>query len=517
MTGIFNPHTHNPKNKAQFPVLWLILIIVIGGFIRLVHVINLDFPLNDGGFFYQAIIDLQRANFFLPLTTSYNSRGIPFAYPPLGLYIGAGLADVFGLSVLNIVRLLPATTSILTIPAFFLLSRRIFNSSTQVIYATFAFAFLPTSFDWLIVGGGLTRSFGYLFAILTLWQVHNLFTSRGRLSIILTILFASLTILSHPGTAWFAVYSTFILLAFHYDKGEGKWWIKSILVSLGVILLTSPWWLTVVDRHGFEVLIAPFQTESLTLTSFLTPFTFLFTNEPLLDVLAFWGLLGVLISLVQRSFFLPVWLFTVFLFESRLGATYSVVPTALLVGFGIDQVIRRTLVTKLAVRSRGFPRIVPGIALVYFGFYAIINAYLGIDYKTVTQEQLAAMAWIKSNTPEDSRFLVLTGTPEYGIDQVSEWFPVFSQRTSLTTPQAHEWLPDQEFNRRDQIHAELQACATQDLECIETWAARNDVQFTHIYIPDSVVDSFSLNPQAGYQILYDGTGGIVLTQNKHLP
>lgn len=516
MTGNPEQPSQDPNNNDPKTVLALVLITLLGGFIRLVHVVGLDFPLNDGGFFYQAILDLQHARYILPEFASYNSRAIPFAYPPLAFYIAAALSDGFGWPVLSIVRLLPAVISILTIPAFILLCRRITPSSAQVIFATFAFAFLPTSFDWLIVGGGLTRSFGYLFAILTLWQVQALFRFGGRRPVLLTILFASLTILSHPGTAWFAVYSTAVILAFNI-KRDPKWWSKSVLVGLGVTILTSPWWLTVVSRHGLGVLTAPFQTEGASIVSFLTPFTFLFTNEPLLDVLAFCGLLGVFTSLVNRAYFYPVWLFSVFLFESRLGATYSVVPVALLAGIGIDRGIRPLFSAKEKGDTGRGPQLLPKIALAYFGLYALINAYLGIDYQTVTQEQIAAMVWIEANTPADSQFLVLTGTPEYGIDQVSEWFPVLSGRTSLTTPQAHEWLPNQEFNRRDQIHEELQVCANQDLVCIESWANRNDISFTHLYIPASADTIFSIEPHTGYQVLYDGTGGVVLSQDAALP
>jgi hypothetical protein len=514
MTGIpEQPSKESIKNDPK-TLLALVLITLVGGFIRLVHVVGLDFPLNDGGFFYQAILDLQRANYALPAYTSYNLRGIPFAYPPLAFYIGGAISDVLGLHVLDIVRMLPAIISIFTIPAFILLCGRMTRSNTQVIFGTFAFTFLPTSFDWLIVGGGLTRSFGYLFAILTLWQVHVLFSTRAKRNILLTILFASLTILSHPGTAWFAVYSTAIILVFHINK-DPKWWVKSILVALGVALFTAPWWLTVLSRNGLGVLTAPFQTEGISIVSILTPFTFLFTNEPLLDILALFGLLGVITSLRDRIFFYPTWLIAVFLFESRLGATYAVLPMSLLAGIGIDRGISPLFSSNSKDETGRWIRTLSRIFLVYFGIYAVINAYLGINYQIVSRDQREAMAWIDANTPADSQFLVLTGTQEYGIDQVSEWFPVLSGRTSLTTPQAHEWLPNQEFTRRDQIHEALQACAIQNLDCVESWADRFEVQFTHIYI--SVHREYVLSSEIEYQLLYEDKGGVVLAKGTSPP
>jgi len=122
------------------------------------------------------------------------------------------------------------------------------------------------------------------------------------------------------------------------------------------------------------------------------------------------------------------------------------------------------------------------------------------------------MDWIAEKTPKDSKFLVLTGNPEYGIDPVSEWFPTLSSRQSLTTPQLHEWLPNQEFSNRVLLHAELQACASWDLECVETWSRLNSIQFTHIYIPNPVlIPSVDINK---YQILYEHPGGIVLVRKE---
>jgi hypothetical protein len=515
MTGIPEQLSQDQNTNDPKTVLTLVMITILGGFIRLVHVVGLDFPLNDGGFFYQSILDLQRASYTLPEFASYNLRWIPFAYPPLAFYMSSALSDGFGWPVLGIIRLLPAVISILTIPAFILLCHRILRSSNQVIFATFAFAFLPTSFDWLIVGGGLTRSFGYLFAILTLWQVYALFTSEKRQHILLTALFGSLTILSHPGTTWFAVYSSAVMMAFNI-KNNPRWWLKSILVGLGVIILTSPWWLTVVSRHGLGVLTSPFQTEGPSIVSILTPISFLFTNEPLLDILALSGLLGVFISLKYKSYFYPVWLFSVFLFESRLSATYSVVPMALLAGIGIDRGIRPLLSSESKGEKGKLSGLLPTIAIVYFGLYAIINAYLGINYETITQEQISTMTWIKTNTPVDSKFLVLTGTQEYGKDQVSEWFPALSQRTSLTTPQGHEWLPDKEFFQRVKLHAELQStfqtCDCHELACIDEWATERAILFSHIYLPDSFTYELSTESNPNYEVLYDGPGGMVITR-----
>lgn len=513
MAGNHLPNFQDQTKIEPMSALTLAFILFLGAAVRLVHVINLDFPLNDGGPFYQMILDIKNAGYALPSLTTYNLNQIPFAYPPLAFYAGAFLSDGLDWPVLDIIRILPAIISILTIPAFFLLSRRILNSTRQVLLATMAFSFLPTSFDWLIVGGGLTRSFGYLFAILTLWQVHALYTTERKRPIWLTILFASLTILSHPGTSWFTFYCTAVILAFHRKESK-NWLLKSLWVIIGVLILTAPWWLTNISRHGSGVLTDPFQTEVYSLASFLTPFTFLFTNEPMLDILAVCGLLGVLTSLSNRSFFLPAWLLSIFLFEARLGATYSVLPMALLVGVGVDQGIWPLISPSDGKLSDKWARILPIITAFYLSFYVILNAYLGITYQSVTLEEIKTMQWIADNTPETSKFIILSGTSQYGIDHISEWFPALSQRTSLTTPQAHEWLPDREFTRRVDLHAELQelylTCSDADLDCIQAWAQGAGLPYSHIYIPPPLPNWLTPGSQPAYEILYDSPGGLVL-------
>src|SRR5439155_11333388 len=102
----------------------LLGIVNLGLFVRLVLVAaGKGFPLNDGGMFYAMVQDLQRAGYHLPAFTSYNGGNIPYAYPPLGFYLAGALNDVAHISLIDILRFLPAIASTLTIPAFYLLAR----------------------------------------------------------------------------------------------------------------------------------------------------------------------------------------------------------------------------------------------------------------------------------------------------------------------------------------------------------------------------------------------------------
>ena len=70
-----------------------ILAIAVGCIVRARPVLLADFPLNDGGLFFQMTEELQRAHYRLPMFTDYNALQIPFAYPPFGFYMAGLVSD----------------------------------------------------------------------------------------------------------------------------------------------------------------------------------------------------------------------------------------------------------------------------------------------------------------------------------------------------------------------------------------------------------------------------------------
>ena len=156
----------------------LLAALAVGALIRGWHVWGADFPLNDGGLFYVMVRDIQHAHYHLPAFTSYNGAHIPFGYSPLTFYLAAALNDA-GVDLLTLFRVLPFLASTACIAAFYLLARDMLESRAAIAASLLAFAIVPRGFVWLLMGGGLTRSFGYLFALLALHQVWLLYTRRS--------------------------------------------------------------------------------------------------------------------------------------------------------------------------------------------------------------------------------------------------------------------------------------------------------------------------------------------------
>ncbi len=186
------------NNRRTLTFLLLLLALLFGTFVRVLPVLQAGFPLNDGGLFYTMTSDLQKADYALPAVTTYNRLDIPYAYPPLPFYLMALIRSITGADLLDIIRWLPVVFSLLTIPAFFLLAQALLGDPLKAALATVMYALLPRSYEWVIMGGGVTRAPAALFLILMTWGVYRLFRSGGWKFYLVTILSAALVILTHP-------------------------------------------------------------------------------------------------------------------------------------------------------------------------------------------------------------------------------------------------------------------------------------------------------------------------------
>lgn len=513
----------------------LMTAVALGLILRLLPALSADFPLNDGGLFYLMTREIQRAHYALPVYTSYNSAQIPFAYPPLGFYIAGFISDVTRWPLLDVIRLFPPIVSTITIPAFFLLSRAILRSWTQSIFAVFAFAMLPRTFLWFIMGGGLTRAPGFLFAILMLHQTYLLYTRRETRFVFSTVLLATATVLTHAETTWFAAYSAVLLFLFYGQDRKGI--VNSLLVVVGVLALAAPWWITVVSRHGLSPFLSAAGSGTQDRYALPSLMTFTFTGEPYLPLFAVFGLLGMFVCLAERNFFLPIWLLAIFFINPRNPDTPAMLPLAMLAGVTMDRLIRLGILGAGAadrvkdargeaaaerngawVRSlsRTWPLAVPVLMLGYLISYSFMSAWtVASASSALPREERDAMRWVSGNTPETSTFLVLRSSKWFGEDPTSEWFPALAQRVSLATVQGYEWLPNLQFHGRQKPFNALQACASSDASCLSRWTTRTGIAASHVYLSTGCCMPLqrSLRSSPDYALVYDGKGATIFARS----
>jgi hypothetical protein len=499
----------------QLSVLGLIVALIVGGYLRLRIVLGSDFPIHDGGLFYRMVEEIRASGFALPVFTSYNAAGIPFAYPPFAFYLTASLSSVTGWPLMTFFRFLPVTFSLLTIVAAFLFTRAVLASGRRAAFAVVAFALLPRSFEWAIMGGGLTRSVGFFFAVLTLLCVYRMYQEPRWKWVAAAIACAGLTILSHPNSTIMMIYGSAVLWLFFGRTRRG--FVQSLGVAAGALLLSAPWWASVLLRHGPAPLLAASSTGFNNWYSWVPLLTFTFSVEQL-DVIAVLALIGAVACIVDRNWIFPVFLATAFLVDPRGAmAAYSTLFLAMLAAIGLDRVILPGCdpgVTADGARAPVQRLLQQALVLVFF-VHGIISTYLfpstsDAHFFVAAPEERQTMQWVEANTSPDSRFLVISSLNAVQ-DAVSEWFPVLAGRTSVATWQGFEWVPGQFYHRFLRFE-QAQKCATRDAACLETWLHEEHVPVSHIYLSktgtEPLLRSLREAPDR-YRQIYDGPGAAI--------
>ena len=482
------------KSETQqkyLPYLLLAFAVSLGAFIRLYAAWKAGFPMVDGGMFLSMARDIQSSRYLLPMVASYNNLQIPFAYPPLGFYLLAGINTLTGISLLSLLQWLPAIFSALTIPAFYLLAGRILGSNSRAALATVIFALSPQAFEWQLMGGGLTRSLGALFAILTLYFAIRMFMEKSNRLLVATLLTAAVTVYSHP--EWALQTAAACVLAGWFFGRNRPGLVRSLVVALGVLILTMPWWLTVGLRHGLNVFLLAAQTPQGRWLFWWPLLNMSFAGATNILVVGL-GLVGVFICLKKREHFLPVWLAASFLVDLRSAAHVATLQLALLATLTLVDMVFPWFkhspadpARPVSASSGALPSRLAQIFMAYLFVTMLIgsfNSSINLSaLNTLGVPDRQAMDWVRENTPVDSRFVVLGWIDSPWVSPLTEWFPALSGRYSLTTVQGREWLSgEQNITPWIENFESAQSCLYQTTACLEAWAGDHSQPYEYVYL-----------------------------------
>jgi hypothetical protein len=481
--------------------IFLLLAILLGGIVRFMPVAMAGFPVNDGGMFYVMVEELKANHFLLPAFTQYNLADLPYAYSPFGFYVTALISSLFRFPALDVVRWLPPLVSTLSLVAFYLLANEILGSRLQASLATVFYGLVPDSFGWAIMGGGITRSFGLLFLFLAIAFANRLFTRTSGLHAALTALFGALAFLSHPETGLQAAAACVLLWLFRGRSKRTLLW--SGLVALGVVALTAPWWGTVLSIHG----LAPFQSALQTSDDGAFHLAKLLTLQlgggVFFNLMVAVGLVGLLGVLARKDILLPAWLVFPFFLDPRSAGGMALLPLSMLAAYGFDGLLAPAL---LSLRGREGPWLADRfVSLAMFGiaFYLFFSsAVFGLDLAgmRLSATDRETIAWVDTNIPSGSDFLLLTGEQYSMKDPFQEWFPALAEQHSQTTLQGAEWTLAGDFFPFYGELVALQHCA--DVTCIEAWGERTGLD--HQYLLIKVLPEGSVSPlKASLDLLLD--------------
>lgn len=386
------------------------------------------------GLFTQMARQVAEAGFLLPVETPYyGPGGIPFAYPPFGLYLLAAFIKLTG-KYYFFLRWLPPLISLLSIALTFLLSVRLFKSPavgalTAVLAAASTDLYIAHAWS-----AGIVRAPAFVFAILAVYFFSRNLEERSAKNILLTGLFFGLSILSHLAYALFcAFWIGFFSLA---DRNRMRVVRDSVLSALAGLLLASAWVVPVVSRHGWEVFLGAFSShggESLfllpsarVLLSNLSPLT---SNLPLTALILFggWSLLR-----RKRYDFVLFFLLTVVFFPengrfvSWLGSFFAGCGLWLLSERLYDLVLKRWDIFHRAGASLIS---IPILAAFWWGGFNAISRFTPL--LTPSAMELARSA--PGLFPKDSVYLALL------IQDEAEWLPFLLEREPLVSQWGSEW------------------------------------------------------------------------------
>ncbi len=514
--------------RGMSPWPAILLATLAGAIARAAPVVQAGFPVNDGGLFASMVDDILRSGQAIPTWTSYNGLNGPFAYPPLAFVVTAGLQAVVPLGTVEWLRWIPLLASMATVPAFALLAMVLAPSRVHAAIATFVFALVPRSFEWLVMGGGLTRAPGVLLAILSIYLGIRFLKTGGRAWLGAGIVLG-VTVLTHPQAGLFAAISL-SLATLAYARSRPAL-VRMIAAAAVGLLVALPWLVLVTMRHGFGPFLSAGGVSANLLQSVFYFLTANLTDEPWWKLAAGLGVLGFVYSLFRRRYFLPAWVAILVLADPRGAATYVTAPLSLLAAVGLlDVVVARfvgaggDLVSAPGWPSpllRGRPiRAVIGAALVFGMLSALLGPYVLDPMDSLDGDERSAMAWSRDALPTTARVVIVTGRAWYE-DATSEWFPYLAGRVSVATVQGHEWLGSSDWQRQLDLSAALGGRADDTVAALDEWARQYGVEYDYVYVPKGRLGSVlseedccsamrvTLGESADYEIVYDGVGATI--------
>lgn len=515
------------SDRRVLTILLILLALLFGTFVRVMPVLQAGFPLNDGGLFYTMASDLQKAGYALPAVTTYNRLDIPYAYPPLPFYLITLIRTITGANLLDLIRWLPVIFSLLTIPAFLLLAQALLGDNLKAALATVIYALLPRSYEWVIMGGGVTRAPAALFLILMTWGVYRLFHSGGWKFYLVTILSAALVVLTHPERSLHALAAAVLLWLYF---GRNRTGLKRAgIVAVSVLALTSPWWILALTRYGLAPFSLAFQSGGQRWL-FWSPLLLLNFTDESISLVVLLAVIGVAACIIQRKTFLPVWLAAAFLIDPRSAPHVIAVQTSLLAAVGLTELIYPAFARlgKPASRENEEVFLATSRGRWVFGYLLLmllVNATLNLQSLgklVLSSDDRSALTWAEASTPPNSRFLALTWNKDASLSPLLEWFPALSGRTNLSTTQGREWLPGkQNFRLRLEAYPELYACLFKDAACLEHWASQQDDSFDYVYLslapaagqpPQHSLLETSLFQSERYRVVYQSQTVLIFTR-----
>lgn len=400
-----------------------------------------SFPGFDGGFF-AAVIDQLGSRSLFPTQIAFNGSQIPFVYPPLAFDVAAIVQRITGAAALDLLRWIPALGAVAVLAAFWLATNQLYGQRIAML-ATAIYALMPSAFDRLIAGGGLTRSLGLCFGLLCLASVGRYNHTRRRRWLFVAGALAGLTALSHPIAALLAAVGALFLL-----RPVASWrdWASAVgVIGLTAFAVALPWLLILADRGQIATLLVGGGQRYQPFIAALTFLVNLVTPNNLPEAI---GVIGLFVMIMQHR-----WSILALVVACVVGPSWFFPTIGLAVCGG-------AMLADLAKLPRADSTVLARVSLVVvLTLGTLVSALSGLVYDTGRLTSQAAMHWVASHAPPRQPFVVASSAV-WGANTSAEWFPYLAQRPSLLTLQGKEWLGPDAFDELKSQYEEMRGCVS---------------------------------------------------------
>jgi hypothetical protein len=433
------------RPRADFALLLFALASAVA--VRLHLLAGTDFPINDGALFLAFIEAIVPVFPELPTSVGFSGLSIPFAYPPLSFWLAAGAVRL-GADPLVLVHQVPIAMNIGYVFLFAALLLRTGHSRLFTAIAVFVFATTFLSYEWLVMGGGLSRGLGSLLLMLTLLVLMppTGFAAPawtpGRL--LLGGLCVGAAVLAHLEWGLLAAVSA-VLCCLLARQGLRSTTLALVVVGAAALAIVLPWFWWVFQAHGVDPFVAAARTGSLQRLDAAPGGAGKVALS--FNVLLPFVIVGALVAARTRDAFWLAFLVAALVLTPRGGRTPMLLALGVFAAAGL--LLCAGLLRRWAAR-KGRPWMARAAVLAVGVLVAVrTGPALQQDQRFVVlpREVRDAMAWVAARHP-GGRFAVLNDLPWY-YNASAEWFPVLARAVNTTTVQGREWLPDHDFRRAE--------------------------------------------------------------------
>jgi hypothetical protein len=309
----------------------------------------------------------------------------------------------------------------------------------------------------------------------------------------------------------------FVLLFLGFDRTK-RGLAHGIIVGVGGLIITSPWWLTVFSTHGIDIFLAASGTRPTAQpVKGLTRALFVF--RPLSGYLGMWQVIILLgsaylvgtgrIKLVAAYLLIPL-----ALPYPRFYLVPAVLIASVFLGEGFDVLMQHRGEWPLDGLTR------EGVVAAVIVFTAATGAFYAADYSSfdtgiateetdisegLTAEDVEAMGWIATNTDSDATFVV---TDKYTLS----WFPALADRTMVYSTIGTEWFGEDYWTQAGEWNNRLSNCET--TSCVDSVVSELPSTPTYIYLDASEPLEQDVRETPAYSVVYANDGVLIIATDE---